>query len=279
LSDSLPIHLFLDENLVDELWSLATGKTIPVEKVNEIAAKVAAKAKFGLGDIWKLLGAGVSAEASGEGGFKTSEKSRYTAVLRALFLQEFVNTVDLTDLSEETDFSRLSVGTFVQIVGNNVELLPLPAHADFIRQSALHVLGKAYENDKAMNEFDKMASYLEKYTASHKAFSFVSKIFDEERKSQLLDGLWSSDHLAIENALLMSDSDHVLLLALANSKKADVLLYSVVPEAGFRRNLAAYTGNRPILFFGRIASVNKTDAQHQIGIAPIAISLHRNLPG
>ena len=62
MSDINSINLFLDENLVDELWTLAKRDGLLVEKVREASTKIAANVKFGLGKLWQWMTADLEAE-------------------------------------------------------------------------------------------------------------------------------------------------------------------------------------------------------------------------
>lgn len=53
MSDINSINLFLDENLVDELWTLAKRDGLLGEKVREASTRIGANAKFGLGRLWQ----------------------------------------------------------------------------------------------------------------------------------------------------------------------------------------------------------------------------------
>src|SRR5882762_11856886 len=93
MSDVNSINLFLDEALVDELWTLAKRDGLLVEKVREASAKIAGKTKFGLGKLWQWMTADLEAQLSAEAAGTFSQKLQYTSVFRSLILPELISDI------------------------------------------------------------------------------------------------------------------------------------------------------------------------------------------
>jgi len=275
MSDSFPINLFLDEDLVDELWTMLKRDGIPVERVKEASLKVAGKTKFGLGKLWEWVTADMTAEISAEGGGKYSEKLQYTAMLRAMLLRELIPSITVIGSDNIEEISDLRQDAFVQIACGKVELIPLPTYAGFLRQYALHWLGKAAEEENEdRHDTNSAIAYLEKYTVSERALTFVGRLVDDESASPGLKRLWENTQTVLTNALSMSNNDHVLALASLSEIEPEVHIYAVLKESDLRRNLGAFSGSRSLLFFGQIATINDDGAGHfQLGIMPISVSL------
>src|SRR5579862_1617345 len=84
MTTNLPIHLFIDELLVNELWTMIKREGLPQERVIEISAKIAAKGKFGFGKLWSWLAADVTGEVQGGVGWKSEDRLEFTALFKSL---------------------------------------------------------------------------------------------------------------------------------------------------------------------------------------------------
>src|SRR5580765_8762265 len=139
MSNMQPISLFLDEQLVDELWTLAKREGI------EIETKLGAKAKFGAGKLWQWMTAELKAELQGEGSGKFSRKLQITSVFRALVLPELIKDIARVGNGDSTSIDELEHGDFLEVQASTLELTPLPTFAAYIRQIAMLGVGNEQE--------------------------------------------------------------------------------------------------------------------------------------
>lgn len=271
MANSLPIHLFMDYGLVDELWTILKRDGTVVEKISEASAKIAGKTSFGVGDIWKWIAADLTAEISAEGSGKYAEKIQYTSIFRALLLRELIPAVSIIDSSNLEDIAELQPDAFVQVSCDQVDLVPLPTFASYTRQILLDSVDST--DGEPSQSVDSKFSYVDKYTVSERAFGFVHRL-DDDRASSPLRRLWSSNQAVIGNALSMSNNDHVLAVGSLIDSEPEVLIFSVLKEDGLRRNLGAYAGGRPLVFFGQVALIHQGKrADLHVGVMPLSIAL------
>ena len=133
MSDIHSISLFLDELLVDDLWTLAKRDGMVIEKVKEASAKVGGKAKFGLGKLWQWMTADLEAELTAEASGKYSQKLAFTSVFRALILPELIDGIARIS-NKQGSIEKLKQGDFVEIELDTLELVPLPTFGGFLKQ-------------------------------------------------------------------------------------------------------------------------------------------------
>lgn len=265
----LPIHLFIDQPLVDELWTMLKREAIPVERVEEASGKIAGKAKFGFGKIWSWLAADVSGEVGLDGSLKHTEHLQYTSLFRSLLLRELLPSVQRIDKDHPKNISALKHDSFVQITCNNVEIVPLPTYSAFFRQYALHGIGQSQED--ADLDYEKVISFLEKYSISARAMDLVMRVEDKGNNSVGIRTLFDECENIITNALSMSNDDHTLILGSALGLRPAGLIFCVARDDSLRRNLGAFTGARNVTVFGQVATL---DAGHgHMGVLPVTISL------
>jgi hypothetical protein len=280
--DVLPIHLFLNEALVDELWTLAKREGMTVERVKEAAAKLEAKGKFGFGKALSWLAADVSAELETGGSIKDQERLHYSSILRSILLRDLVTTVAVVEGSSSVQ-NALRIGAFIQVVCEHVEIIPVPTQAGYMRQLMMNHVGEALHAMENSAEVADVMDLIEKLTSSHRSFAFAAKLEDDnsssalgarDEKSAALEALSEANPSAIANALLMSNDDQVLILGVKQNARPNVVVFSTVPEAGLRRSLAIHSTGRPVLFFGQVADVRRSaTGELLLGIVPIAIFL------
>lgn len=268
MSDIHSISLYLDESLVDELWTLAKRDGTVVEKVKEASAKVGGKAKFGLGKLWQWMTADIEAELSGELSGKYSQKLAYTSVFRALILPELI--ADIARISDrQTSVGELDHGDFVEIELDTVELVPLPTFAGFLKQAILSGVEDDQADERAAVNFERARSFAETLTGAERALTFYMRATGDY-KSPLLERLYNKSPDELFNALCMSKDDHVLALMESGS---GISVLSVLEERYLKRNLAAFTVRRPMRVFGRVARPLEDGSIGFLGMEAISVVL------
>jgi hypothetical protein len=267
MSDINSINLFLDENLVDDLWTLAKRDGLLVEKVREASTKIAAKAKFGLGKLWQWMTADLEAELSAEAAGTISQKLQYTSIFRSMLLTELIGDVVRVGGQEGCPIDELAHGVFVEMETETLELAPLPTLAGFLRLTALFGAG----GEKPDLDFDKTISYLEKLTSAQRALSFQLRLA-EDGGAPLIARLFETSTEEVFNALCMSNDDHVLGVSeLSIDETTNVTVFAVLEERFLKRNLAVFAVGRAIRIFGRVAYYKKDP--NILGIQPVSIAL------
>jgi hypothetical protein len=274
MSEINSISVFLEESLVDDLWTIARRDGTTMEKVKEAATKVGGKAKFGVGKLWQWMTADMQAELAVEGSGKYSQKIQFSSVFRALMLPDLLDDIARVS-STEGSLQDLSLGGFVEIEADTLELVPLPTFAGYIRQMTMAGAGEGTDEDKSPIDFDKIASFAEKFTAMERALTFHYRANDEDNgPPTLLHRLYNEGSEELFNALCMSKDDHVLALLEFSIDNSRVIVFSVVEERYLKRNLAVFTVKRPVRIFGRVAHLKKVGASDDfIGVEAISISL------
>ncbi len=110
---SQPIHLFLNDALVDEVWMSIKRDGIETERVKAATAKVSAKAKFGLGKLWSWLASDLNMEVNAGADITHTTKLQSTSFLRALLIPELLeNVVHGANLDQDL-LEKHRTGTFV----------------------------------------------------------------------------------------------------------------------------------------------------------------------
>ncbi len=266
------INIFLDETLVDELWTLAKRDGMLVEKVREASTKVAAKASGKLGKLWEWLIADVEIELAAEAAGKYSQKLQFSSVFRALILPEILTEITRIR-NAESSLEVLQPGDFIQIEADTLELVPLPTFAGFIRQMVISGAGAAKEEQGNGTDWDAAVPFAEKLTATQRAFTFYSRATGEDEYESLIKRFYDEESSEVFNALCMSNDDHVLAVSRLSTDET-VILFSVVEERYLRRNLAVFSVGRKVRVFGRIASTKDSRrGGHLIGIQAVSINL------
>lgn len=268
MADIGAINLFLDEALVDELWTLAKRDGIPIERVKEASAKIAAKSKFGLGKLWQWMTADLEAELSGEAAGKLSQKLQFTSIFRALVLPELIGDIARFDGVHESSIGDLEPGGFIEIETPTLELVPLPTFAGFLRQMTITAAGESQEDSQPELDLDKTLSFADRLTSAQRALTFVLRIQGGTRSSALAR-LYESESEEVFNALCMSNDDHVLGLSPLGTAPRGPIAFSVLEERYLKRHLAVFAVGRPIRFFGRVAYLSPK----LLGIQAVSISL------
>lgn len=248
-----PIYIFLNEDLVDEVWTILKRDGIPVEKVREASGKAAAKAKFGLGNIWKWLASDLSMEVVGEVGGKTSQKISYTAFLRALMLPELIPDIYQGTIDFNT-FESLPTGTFISIDCEHLSIIPIPTYASFWRQRLLSNIPANDDTDS-----DNSLIIIEKLTTFQKALTLEMLLHDEDGNQTILGVLWDSLSAEVANALILSNDDLYLLISQVHDASGPTFVISFIEERFLRRNLVGFTGGKPLKFFGQKAYSKELD--------------------
>lgn len=270
MSDVNSINLFLDEPLVDELWTLAKRDGLLVEKVREASVKVAGKSKFGIGKLWQWMTADIEAELKAEGGGTFSQKLQYTSIFRSLLLPELINDVAKVGGQNSKSIAELGNGVFVELETNTLELIPLPTFAGYLRQMMIHGASESEEQVNQALDFDTTLSYAEKLTSEQRALTFFLRL-ESESKSSLLQRLFANESEEVFNALCMSNDDHVLGVSDLPTDTGTATVFAVLEERFLKRNLAVFAVGRPIRIFGRVAYLKKHN--DVLGIQPVSIAL------
>jgi len=278
MSSADALSLFVNEALVDELWTILKREGLPLEKVREVSAKVAGTAKFGLGKLWQWMATDSGAELKAEAEGKTSQTFQYTSAFRALLLPELLPEICKLHISDAERVKKLMVGNFVEITCDSIDLVPVPTLADFIRQYLFQESGKAQDEaeskDGAESDvgFERAFSVLEKYTSARRAFTFMNRL-DGFFESKALKRLFDGESSEMLNALSTSNDDHTLALTIS-SDYGGTLVFSMLDERFLRRSLGVFSGNRQIRIFGNVAYLGTgTLSCLLLGIQPISVSL------
>lgn len=263
-----PIFIFLNEVLVDEIWTLFKRDGIPIEKVKSATGKVAVKAKFGLGKLLEWLAADITTEASLSGEGTISQKVNYTSFLRALMLPEIIDSIYQETNPSKIALQNLPVGTFIDIECTHLSFLPIPTYSSYMRQ----VLMSAIDEQKEEST-DVTLSLIEKATASQKSLTLNALLYNEHGNTPLGD-LWHDLLDEVSNALTMSNDDQFMLVSQVLNADSKVLVVSFVEEKFIKKNLAGFSGNRPIQVFGRtVYSKELENTGLVLGIDAISVAL------
>lgn len=282
-----PIYLYLNELLVDETWIAIKRDGIPAERITQATANAKAKTTFGLGNIWTWLAADLKAEVSVEGSGAWSQKFTQTAFLRAILLPELLGGTTEQPLDGNT-LKNLSIGTFLNLACDESLLVHIPTLADVVRNELLEQMIEKAANEAnsaeggsasivpLANKLELMTALIDKRTASRKGVAFDKLLHDEKGFPTFLWHLYSN-FLKSEfmNAMCMSNDDQVLLLSTLTNVKPHSVVIAFLEEKNLRRNLAGYTGDRPVQIFGKLASRREIRGSSEfiIGIDAISIAL------
>ncbi len=263
-----PIYLFLNELLVDEVWISVKRDGIPAERVRDATAKMSATVKFGLGHLWTWLASDLAIEATPELAGSQSNKVLFTPFLRALLLPELLpDTVTASSLAVE-DLEGLSIGTFLDVECDQSLLIQIPTLSDYYRAMIL-------SQDSGESDKQELIAQFEKLTAARKAFALIHLLEDDqEDKPSFFAPIFNELLGEFTNAMAMSNDDQNLLISQLKGR-SDTLVMSFLEEKYVRRNLAGYTGQRPVRVFGKLASRRKgsDDTGLIIGVEAISIAL------
>jgi hypothetical protein len=188
-----------------------------------------------------------------------------------MILPEIIGDIATIGRQEKTTISELSPGDFVEFETSTLELVPLPTFAAYARQVAIVEAGQEAAG-KPHRKFDvnEQISFAEKSTSANRALTFLDRLQSEEHPSELLIELFESDSGELFNALAMSNDDHVLALSTLPTGDGQILVFSVIEERYLKRNLAVFTIERPIRFFGRVAYI---EGHTFLGIQSVCIAL------
>jgi hypothetical protein len=272
---SQPIHLFLNDALVDEVWMSIKRDGIETERVKEATAKVSAKAKFGLGKLWSWLASDLNMEINAAADITHTTTLQSTSFLRALLIPELLENVVRGGNLDQDLLKKHRIGTFVNFECTHSHLVPIPTMDEFLRQRMVIDAAAAMPNSDPPDS-SRLFELIEKQTSLKKAMVFSNLLEpDDDAQPSQLGLLFNELTDEFTNAMIMSNNDQVLFLSTLTGAEPAVFVISFLAEEKLRRNLAGFTGNRPATIFGKLASRrHASDGTPVVGIDAISISLN-----
>jgi hypothetical protein len=272
---SQPIHLFLNDALVDEVWMSIKRDGIETDRVKAATAKVSAKAKFGLGKLWSWLASDLNMEINAAADITHTTTLRSTSFLRALLIPELLENVVHGANLDQDSLKKHRTGTFVNFECTHCHLVPIPTMDEFLRHRLIiEAVGAMHDSDPP--DSSRVFEQIEKQTSLKKAMVFSNLLEpDDDAHPSQLGLLFNELTDEFTNAMIMSNNDQVLFLSTLTGAEPAVFITSFLAEEKIRRNLAGFTGNRPATIFGKLASGRlASDGTPVVGIDAISISLN-----
>jgi hypothetical protein len=269
------IPIFLNEDFIDELWIRIKRAGLTKERIEEASTRVGARAKLGgLGKLWDLLLPDIGAEISGETDRKSSQRLEINSVLRALFLPELIP--EILDVSEGAQLSSVGAvlqGSFARIICDNIAMTPIPTLASYLRQLAYESHMENADEKDAKVSIPAALKMLDSVTSSNRAMAFAIRTNAQQHGPASLVTLMRCAEEEMLNALSVCQDDHYLAASTLGAV-ADVVVFSVLDEGFVKRSLIAFSGIRPVSYFGQVAYRSQSsDGTTLVGIRAAAISL------
>lgn len=269
-----PIIVYLNEDLVDEVWAIVKQDGVPSKKTKELEKKFNINMKGKSGNIFKVLIADLSAESSTEMSSKTLIESKFLPLLRLLLLKEIMP--DIKDISydkvQELDITN---SNFINIRLSSLYFLSLPSYSDFLILQLL-------SNLKDYNEPIDIIENYKKLNYNNRTFQFYMLLNNDEQK-QIFSQIGQIFQQELHNALTLNKNDLVLGASRIGDNQDPVFTLTICDEKNLRRGPASFTTNQPVEIFGRLATQQichdkmslsrySFKSAKMIGIEPIAIS-------
>lgn len=268
------IPLFLNEKFIDELWVRLKQEGLTIERVQEASQKINAKASVGtLGKLWNSILPDIQIGLGGEVAGRSSEKLEINSMLRSLLLPELISDLVEIPNSAMENSNRLSQGAFARIVCDNLALAPIPTFAAWARQL---MLSNMHETELAADtpQID-LLKIIDSVFSGNRAMTLSIRTSEDATSSAAMRMLMNSEMTEVHNALAVCNDDMILVASLLDLYGVETVVFSVLEEAFVNRSLAAFTGDRPVSFFGQVAYL-KIGASHSpnvVGMRAAAITL------